>query len=50
MAEQIIIPNLRGSMLGYAVLSGNVFVGVGRTTPWDDEDNYYYHDYEWGDF
>lgn len=39
MAEQIIIPNLRGSMLGYAVLSGNVFVGVGRTTPWDDEDN-----------
>lgn len=19
-------------------------------TPWEDEDNYYYHDYEWGDF
>lgn len=19
-------------------------------SPWDDEDNYYYHDYEWGDF
>lgn len=19
-------------------------------SPWDDEDNYYYHSYEWGDF
>ncbi len=39
MAEQIIIPNLRGSMLGYAVISGNIFIGLGRSTPWDDEDN-----------
>ena len=39
MAEQVIIPNLRGTMLGKAIINGNIFIGVGRTTPWEDEEN-----------
>ena len=37
MAERHIVPNLRGTSLGTGIILSNVFVGVGRTTPWDNE-------------
>jgi len=38
MAENHIIPNLRGTSIGKSIIASNVFVGVGRTTPWENEE------------
>ena len=39
MAEKHIGPNLRGTAIGKGIIIANTFVGVGRTTPWEDEEN-----------
>ncbi len=39
MAEKHIVPNLRGTAIGKGIITANTFVGVGRTTPWADEEN-----------
>lgn len=39
MAEKHIVPNLRGTAIGKGIITANTFVGVGRTTPWEDEED-----------
>ena len=39
MAEKHIVPNLRGTSIGRGIILSNVFVGVGRTTPWENEED-----------
>lgn len=39
MAEKHIVPNLRGTAIGKGIITANTFVGVGRTTPWADEED-----------
>lgn len=39
MAEKIIVPSLRGTAIGRGLILSNIYVGVGRTTAWNDEND-----------
>jgi hypothetical protein len=39
MAEKLIVPSLRGTAIGRGLILSNIYVGVGRTTAWEDEND-----------